>query len=361
MSEEQPNDQSEESQKPYRPLRVWPAVILVLGMVVARWIPTLWEDGPENVWMYAAFGPAICGIAILLWWITTSRATWKERLVGFIGCLAALGIVMPMLDKSFYGPAFMILTIPLGTAMFGLGAALFSRRLNFGRTTFALLLAFLGFAFSGLLRNDGLWGDFALGLDWRWNASAEEQLIASKASGETTELADVTTELASQLDNAEWPCFRGADRTSTLRGVRLDADWEANPPEELWKISVGPGWSSFAVAGNLLFTQEQRGPMECVVCYSAETGKEIWSCEIESRFEEAIAGPGPRATPTIAGGQIYGRSDMNAAFPAADACGPADLHATIFHALGIDPNFHLRDIDDRPLAATDGKPLPLFA
>ncbi len=71
-------------------------------------------------------------------------------------------------------------------------------------------------------------------------------------------------------------------------------------------------------------------------------------------YTVAFAGGG------IAGGQIYGRSDMNAAFPAADACGPADLHATIFHALGIDPNFHIRDIADRPLAATDGKPLPLF-
>jgi hypothetical protein len=33
-----------------------------------------------------------------------------------------------------------------------------------------------------------------------------------------------------------------------------------------------PGVVVLAVAGNLLFTQEQRGPMETVVCYDADTG-----------------------------------------------------------------------------------------
>ena len=42
-----------------------------------------------------------------------------------------------------------------------------------------------------------------------------------------------------------------------------------------------------------------------MVCYDAGTGKEIWAGGIESRFEEALGGPGPRATPTIANNQIF--------------------------------------------------------
>jgi outer membrane protein assembly factor BamB len=68
---------------------------------------------------------------------------------------------------------------------------------------------------------------------------------------------------------------------------------------------VGPAWSSFAVAGDLLFTQEQRGPKEVVVCLHADSGQEIWSQAIETRFYDPLGGPGPRATPTLADGGLF--------------------------------------------------------
>ena len=45
----------------------------------------------------------------------------------------------------------------------------------------------------------------------------------------------------------------------------------------------------------MLFTQEQRGPKETVVCYDADSGKEIWKEEIDARLEDPMGGPGPRA------------------------------------------------------------------
>ena len=62
----------------------------------------------------------------------------------------------------------------------------------------------------------------------------------------------------------------------------------------------------------------------------------------------------------IRGGQIYGRSDRIAAKPVSGACGPADLHATIFEALGISHETEIHDRLGRPFPVADGKPLPLF-
>lgn len=62
----------------------------------------------------------------------------------------------------------------------------------------------------------------------------------------------------------------------------------------------------------------------------------------------------------VQGGQVYGRSDRLGAEPLDLACGPADLHATVFHALGIDPHTTLTDPQGRAFPLTDGRPLPLF-
>lgn len=61
----------------------------------------------------------------------------------------------------------------------------------------------------------------------------------------------------------------------------------------------------------------------------------------------------------IRGGQVYGSSDAHGALPKSEPCTPADVHATIFHALGISPRAELRDPLDRPLPISDGNLLPL--
>ena len=51
----------------------------------------------------------------------------------------------------------------------------------------------------------------------------------------------------------------------------------------------------------------------------------------------------------IRGGAVYGKSDKHAAYPADRPVSPADLSATIFSALGIDPNFRIPDPEGRPV------------
>lgn len=72
-----------------------------------------------------------------------------------------------------------------------------------------------------------------------------------------------------------------------------------------------------------------------------------------SAYSVAFAGGG------IQGGQVYGSSDAHGAFPDEKPCGPPDVHATIFEALGISPRAEIHDKLGRPFPVSDGEVLPL--
>jgi hypothetical protein len=78
-----------------------------------------------------------------------------------------------------------------------------------------------------------------------------------------------------------------------------------------------------------------------------DAGRDHWSfC-----YSILLAGGG------IRGGQVYGSSDRAAAYPSTNPVSPADVAATIYHCLGIDPHSHVADQQGRPLSVSCGQPL----
>jgi uncharacterized protein (DUF1501 family) len=76
-------------------------------------------------------------------------------------------------------------------------------------------------------------------------------------------------------------------------------------------------------------------------------GRDHWS----SCFSVLLAGGG------VHGGQTYGRSDARGAHPAEKPVTPADVVATVYHALGIDPRATLQDGEGRTHRLCEGSPL----
>ena len=279
-------------------LRVWPAVLLVVAMVLIRKLPDTMESPSLPVFMLGFMGPAGIGALVMLWWLFASRASWKEKLIGFVA-VSLIGVVTTFLAHfTMQGMGIMIFLIPFGMAAFAIPLILLGSRPAI-RLPIALVSSLIGFGYWDLLQSSGVNGKFESDFAWRWETTAEEKYLKSLTGQEAVKNAEATGTPIT-LASSAWPSFRGAGRDGKVAGVSLDEDWKTAPPKLIWKSPIGPGWSSFTVAGERLFTQEQRGEKEAIICLDATSGSTIWVYEYEGRFWESVAGAGPRATPTIA-------------------------------------------------------------
>jgi len=106
---------------------------------------------------------------------------------------------------------------------------------------------------------------------------------------------------------ADWPQWRGPERTDISKETGLLKSWPEGGPKLLWKYEdAGIGYSGPAIVGDRLYTMGAREDKEYVYALDVKTGKEVWSTEIGPLFNDrAQYGPGPRGTPTVDGGVLY--------------------------------------------------------
>jgi outer membrane protein assembly factor BamB len=73
-----------------------------------------------------------------------------------------------------------------------------------------------------------------------------------------------------------------------------------------WTARIGSGYAGPAVAEGRVYVADRIAEqnLERVLCFNADTGKEIWKHQYEARY--TISYPlGPRATPTVDGNRVY--------------------------------------------------------
>ena len=285
-----------------KPLRLWPGVVIVVLQWLSRFgVPVVVPEAME----LGVLGGLLGGMALVVWWAFFSRAPRFERwgAVGLmvVALVATSRVVHESIATGMMGMMFVVYAIPGLSLAFVVWAA-GSRRLADGPRRAALVATIL-LACGGwtLVRTGGFTSDLDHDFAWRWAETPEQRLLAH-ADDEPRARPPA---LAAAETGAHWPGFRGPERDGIIPGVRIETDWSAAPPVELWRRPIGPGWSSFAVRGNLLYTQEQRGDDEVVACYNATTGELVWRHRDATRFWESNAGAGPRGTPTLSDGRVY--------------------------------------------------------
>lgn len=105
-------------------MRVWPAAVLGVLLVVLRLVPGVLEGGLSRYWMVAMIGTMLCSLLLVIWWLAASRATWKERVFGSFGLAGALALAVLLVEPMMRGPGTVYVTLPLGMTGFVLGAIL---------------------------------------------------------------------------------------------------------------------------------------------------------------------------------------------------------------------------------------------
>lgn len=136
--------------------------------------------------------------------------------------------------------------------------------------------------------------------------SAAGFLAARQASAERRAAPQAESPKSGAGDSADWPQWRGPDRTGCSSETGLLKSWSEGGPPLVWKArNAGEGYSTPSVTGGRLYTMGDRGPNEYVICYDIRDGRELWAFRNGKSWRDPYGYHGPRCTPTIDGDRLY--------------------------------------------------------
>lgn len=101
----------------------------------------------------------------------------------------------------------------------------------------------------------------------------------------------------------DWPQWFGPARDGQSDETGIGAGW-ADGVRELWRVPIGPGYASVAVADGAVAAMTTRGDEEQLLLLDAATGAERWRSRVGGAYIDGMSYHGPRATPTIVGDRI---------------------------------------------------------
>lgn len=118
--------------------------------------------------------------------------------------------------------------------------------------------------------------------------------------------------LVSAAPAADWPTFRGADRTAIAPDADLLESWPADGPPLVWEArGAGRGYASLAIAGDRIYTlgdglSTADDPDEYLTCFDRAAGKQLWKTKTGGPWNDGKESwQSSRSTPTVDGDTVY--------------------------------------------------------
>lgn len=296
---------AQETTAPPRKIRVWPGLLLA-GAYWAFFIAIGQLGLPiTTTFMSRAGAGALLVLLFTISWLTNGTVRLSDRLWVFLALIVGAVTACVVAKQTLGAFGVLFFGLPVSFAVWAI-ALLVLRRFSPQHVRAGLICALgLTWGYFMLIRMDGVSGDLEAKIRWRWSPRTEDAYLAERADESAHETT--VTNLASSVEPkpGDWTIYRGTNRNGEVVGLEIPTDWNASPPELVWKQRIGPGWSSMLVIDGRLFTQEQVGDNEAVTCLDAATGRRIWSHEDQARFWDSQSGAGPRATPAFDAGRLY--------------------------------------------------------
>ena len=110
-----------------------------------------------------------------------------------------------------------------------------------------------------------------------------------------------------QTNAADWPQWRGENRDGHAAANAPTLSSLPKDVKPVWKIPIGPGFSSPVLSGGKLIYLDAQDGQEVAHAISASRGELLWKTSI-AKAEGDEWGSGPRSTPFVDGDRVYVQS-----------------------------------------------------
>ncbi len=112
--------------------------------------------------------------------------------------------------------------------------------------------------------------------------------------------------LAPAKVSLDWNQYRGPARDNLSSEKGLSEKWPAGGPERLMTITgLGEGYSTISLVGDRMYTMGNIDGAEHVIAVDRKSGAIIWKARSGNEYKDGT-GNGPRGTPTVVDGKVYG-------------------------------------------------------
>jgi outer membrane protein assembly factor BamB len=122
----------------------------------------------------------------------------------------------------------------------------------------------------------------------------------------------IASAAAANVFAADWPTFRGPQRTGVSTETGLLDKWPEDGPPLVWKIEgTGRGYATVAIVGNRIYTLGDNIKFaddkdEYLMCFDMKTQELVWKCKTGPAWNEFTESwQSSRSTPTVDGDRVY--------------------------------------------------------